>query len=159
MRQRTLASAVLAVVLTAFIAGCAGPMARGAQVVPASFDEHLVGTWSGKFWALGEFYYPIEGLMVLQVRPDHTFTVTATPTGAANNIAKPGTWSGTVTEEKGRLVLHTDKGAFPLFSSLERRGADELYGVANDPASGGGNIGFDFEKSDQPVARGEAIVR
>ena len=50
-------------------------------------------------------------------------------------------------------------GAFPMFSSLERRGADELYGVANDPASGGGNIGFDFEKSDQPVARGEAIVR
>jgi hypothetical protein len=141
MRQGTLASVVLAVVLTAFIAGCAGPMARSAQVVPASFDEHLVGTWSGKFWALGEFYYPIEGLMVLQVRPDHTFTVTATPTGAANNIAKPGTWSGTVTEEKGR------------------RGSDELYGVANDPASGGGNIGFDFEKSDQPVARGEAIVR
>ena len=31
--------------------------------------------------------------------------------------------------------------------------------MANDPASGGGNIGFDFEKSDQPVARGEAIVR
>jgi hypothetical protein len=56
-------------------------------------------------------------------------------------------------------VLHADKGAFPMFSSLERRSSDELYGVANDPASGGGNIGFDFEKSDQPVARGEAIVR
>lgn len=159
MRQRTLASAVLAVVLTAFIAGCAGPMAGAAPVVPARFDEHLVGTWNGKFWALGEFYYPIEGLMVLEVRPDHTFTVTATPTAAANNIAKPSTWSGTVTEEKGLLVLHTEKGAFPMFSSLKRRGADELYGVANDPASGGGNIGFVFEKGDQPVARGEGIVR
>ena len=159
MRQRPIVSAVLAVVLTAFIAGCAGPMAGAAQVVPASFDERLVGTWNGKFWALGEFYYPIEGLMVLQIRPDHTFTVTATPTGAANNIAKPGSWSGTVTEAKGRLVLHTDKGAFPMFSSLKRRGSDELYGIANDPASGGGNIGFDFEKADQPMARGEAIVR
>ena len=64
-----------------------------------------------------------------------------------------------MTEEKGRLVLHTDKGAFPMFSSLKRRGSDELYGIANDPASGGGNIGFDFEKADQPMARGEAIVR
>ena len=159
MRQHTISSAVLAVVLTALIAGCAGPMAAAPQVVPASFDEHLVGTWNGKFWALGEFYYPIEGLMVLKVQPDHTFTVTATPTGAANNIAKPSTWSGTVTEEKGRLVLHAQKGAFPMFSSLKRRGSDEMYGIANDPASGGGNIGFEFEKSDQPIARGEAIVK
>jgi hypothetical protein len=159
MRQRTLASAVLAVVLTALIAGCAGPMAGAGPIVPASFDEHLVGTWNGKFWALGEFYYPIEGLMVMDVRPDHTFTVTATPTGAANNIAKPSTWSGTVTEEHGRLVLHTTKGTFPMFSSATRRGSDELYGVTNDPASGGGNIGFEFEKADRPVARGEAIVR
>ena len=159
MRQRTLASTVIAVMLTALISGCAGPMAGGAQVVPASFDEHLAGTWNGRFWALGGFYYPIEGLMVLEVRPDHTFTVTATPTAAANNIAKPSTWSGTVTEEKGRLVLHVDKGAFPMFSSLKRRGSDELYGVANDPASGGGNIGFAFEKSDQAIIRSEAIVR
>ena len=47
MRQGTLASVVLAVVLTAFIAGCAGPMARSAQVVPASFDEHLVRRGAG----------------------------------------------------------------------------------------------------------------
>ncbi len=160
MRQRTLASAVLAVVLTALIAGCAGPMAGARQVVPASFDESLVGTWNGKFWAIGEFYYPVEGLMVMQIRPDHTFTVTTTPTGAANNIAKPNTWSGTVTEDKrGRLVLHADKGAYPMFYTLKRKGSDEMYGVANDPASGGGNIEFNFEKAAQPMARGEAIVR
>ncbi len=134
-------------------------MAGGRPVMPASFDEHLVGTWNGNFWALGEPYYPVEGLLVLQVRPDHTFTVTATPTGAANNIAKRGTWSGTVTEDNGRLVLHTTKGAYPMFASAKRRGSDQLYGVANDPASGGGTIAFEFQKADRPMARGEAIVR
>ena len=159
MRQRTIASTVLAVVLTAFIAGCAGPMAGAAQVVPASFDDQLlVGTWNGKFWALGEFYYPIEGLMVMQIRPDHTFTVTATPTGAANNYAKPSTWSGTVTQSKGRVVLHTAKGAFPMFSSLKISRDDVLYGVANDPQSGAGNIGFEFEKGTEAFVKGDAVL-
>jgi len=125
MRQGTLAGALIAVALTALIAGCAGPTVGSPTVTPAAFDEQLVGTWNGKFWALGE---------------DRSFTVTVTPTGAATNIAKPGSW-------------------FPVFSSLKRSGDDELYGVANDPASGGGNIGFKFEKGDQAMARGEAIVR
>jgi hypothetical protein len=125
MRQRTLASALIAVALTALIAGCAGPTVGPPTVTPAAFDEQLVGTWNGKFWALGE---------------DRSFTVTVTPTGAANNIAKPGSW-------------------FPVFSSLKRSRDGELYGVANDPASGGGDIGFKFEKGDQPMVRGEAIVR
>ena len=159
MRQRAFAWAVFAVVVTA-LAGCAGPMAGPRRVVPASFDENLVGTWNGKFWGIGDFYYPVEGVMVLEVRPDHTFTVKATPTAAANNIAKPSTWSGTVTEDgRGRLVLHAGTGAFPMFSSLKRRGSDQMYGVANDPASGGGSIGFSFEKATRPMARGEAIVR
>lgn len=159
MRQRTLASGLIAVALTALIAGCAGPAVTSAAVTPAAFDEHLVGTWNGMFWALGEFYYPIEGLMVLQIREDRSFTVTVTPTGAANNIAKPGSWSGTVSEEHGLVVLHATKGAFPVFSSLKRSRNGELYGVANDPASGGGNIGFEFERGDQPIVRGEAIVK
>jgi hypothetical protein len=46
-----------------------------------------------------------------------------------------------------------------VFSSLKRSRDGELYGVANDPASGGGNIGFKFEQADQPMARGEAIVK
>ena len=144
MRQHTLGSGLIAVVLTALIAGCAGPIVGSPTVTPAAFDEQLVGTWNGKFWALGE---------------DRSFTVTVTPTGAANNIAKAGSWSGTVSEEHGLVVLHATKGAFPVFSSLKRSRDGVLYGVANDPASGGGDIGFKFEKSDQPMARGEAIVR
>jgi len=159
MRHRTFASRFIGIALVVLIAGCAGPTVESAALRPAAFDEQLVGTWNGKFWALGEFYYPIEGLMVLQIREDRSFTVTVTPTGAANNIAKPGSWSGTVSQERGRVVLHATKGAFPVFSSLKRSRDGELYGVANDPASGGGDIGFKFEKGDQPMARGEAIVR
>jgi hypothetical protein len=97
--------------------------------------------------------------MVLQIKEDQSFTVTVNPTGAANNIAKPGSWSGTVSQEHGRVVLHAAKGAFPVFSSLKRSRDGELYGVANDPASGGGDIGFKFEKGAEGMARGEAIVR
>jgi hypothetical protein len=159
MRQRTLASGLIAVVLTALIAGCAGPTVGSPTVTPAAFDERLVGTWNGLFWALGEYYYPIEGIMVLRIQEDRSFTVTVIPTAAANNIAKPGSWSGTVSQEHGLVVLHATKGAFPVFSSLKRSGDGELYGVANDPASGAGDIGFKFEKADQPMARGEAIVK
>jgi len=113
-----LASALIAVALTALVAGCAGPTVGSPTVTPAAFDEQLVGTWNGQFWALGEFYYPIEGLMALQIREDRSFTVTVTPTGAANNIAKPRSWSGTVSQEHGRVVLHATKEAFPVFSSL-----------------------------------------
>jgi len=159
MRQRPFASVLSVLVVVALIAGCAGPTVGSAAVRPAAFDEHLVGTWNGMFWALGEFYYPIEGIMVLQIREDRSFTVTVAPTGAANNIAKAGSWSGTVSEEHGLVVLHATKGAFPVFSSLKRSRAGELYGVANDPASGGGDIEFKFEKADRPMVPGEAIVR
>jgi hypothetical protein len=159
MRQRPFASVLSMLVVAALIAGCAGPTVGSAAVTPAAFDEHLVGTWNGMFWALGEFYYPIEGIMVLQIREDRSFTVTVAPTGAANNIAKAGSWSGTVSEEHGLVVLHATKGAFPVFSSLKRSRKGELYGVANDPASGGGDIAFKFERADQPMVPGEAIVR
>jgi len=159
MRQHPFVSVLSMLVVVALIAGCAGPTVGSAAVTPAAFDEHLVGTWNGMFWALGEFYYPIEGIMVLQIREDRSFTVTVAPTGAANNIAKAGSWSGTVSEEHGLVVLHATKGAFPVFSSLKHSRAGELYGVANDPASGGGDIGFKFERADQPMVPGEAIVK
>jgi hypothetical protein len=159
MRHRPLASVLSMLVMLALSAGCAGPTVGSVAVTPAAFDEHLVGTWNGTFWALAEFYYPIEGIMVLQIREDRSFTVTVTPTAAANNIARAGSWSGTVSEEHGLIVLHATKGAFPVFSSLKRSRAGELYGVANDPASGGGDIGFKFERADQPMALGEAIVK
>jgi hypothetical protein len=157
MRQRRFALALIVVV--ALVAGCAGPsVGPSMSALPPSAGD-LVGTWNGMFWALGEFYYPIEGIMVLQIREDRSFTVTVAPTGAANNIAKAGSWSGTVSEEHGLVVLHATKGAFPVFSSLKRSRAGELYGVANDPASGGGDIAFKFERADQPLVPGEAIVR
>src|SRR5882672_252512 len=159
MRRHSFVSVLSMLVVVALIAGCAGPIVGSVAVTPAAFDEHLVGTWNGLFWALGEFYYPIEGIMVLQIREDRSFTVTVTPTAAANNIAKPGSWSGTVSEEHGRVVLHAAKGAFPVFSSLKRSRDGELYGVANDPASGGGDIAFKFERGDQPLVPGEGIVR
>jgi hypothetical protein len=160
MRHRTFASRFIGIALVALIAGCAGPTVESAALRSAAFDEQqLVGTWNGKFWALGEFYYPVEGLMLLQIREDRSFTVTVTPTGAANNYAKAGSWSGTVSQEHGLVVLHATKGAFPVFSSLKRSRDGELYGVANDPASGAGDIGFKFEKADQPMVRGEAIVK
>ena len=152
MRHRTFASGVIGMALVGLIAGCAGPTADSAGAKPATFDESLVGTWNGLFWALGEFYYPIEGTMVLQIREDRSFRVTVSPTGAANNIAKPGSWSGTVSLAHGLVVFHATKGAFPVFSSLKRSRADELYGVANDPASGGGNIAFKFERAAGGVA-------
>lgn len=159
MRYRTLASGLIAVALAALIVGCAGPTLGSAAVTPVAFDESLIGTWNGTFWALGEPYYPIEGIMVLQIREDRSFTVTVLPTPAANNIAKRGSWSGTVSEKHGLVVLHATEGAFPVFSSLKRSRAGELYGVANDPASGGGNIGFQFQRGDQSMVRGEAIVK
>jgi hypothetical protein len=156
MRHRTFASGLIGIALVALIAGCAGPTADSAGAKPAAFDESLVGTWNGLFWAPGEFYYPIEGIMVLQINEDRTFTVTVSPTGAANNIAKPGSWSGTVSQEHGLVVFHATKGAFPVFSSLKRSGSGELYGVANDPASGGGDIAFKFKRADRGTAGGQA---
>ena len=128
MRQHSFVSVLSMLVVVALIGGCAGPTVGSAAVTPAAFDEHLVGIWNGMFWALGEFYYPIEGIMVLQIREDRSFTVTVAPTGAANNIAKAGSWSGTVSEEHGLVVLHATKGAFPVFSSLKRSRNGELYG-------------------------------
>jgi hypothetical protein len=127
-RPRTLASGLIGVALAALIAGCAGPTVGSAAVTPAVFDE---------------------GIIVLQIREDRSFTVTVTPTEAANNIAKPGSWSGIVSEEHGPVVLHATKGALPVFSSLRRSRVGELYGVANDPASGG-DIGFKFERAINP---------
>jgi hypothetical protein len=159
MRQRRLASALTLIVVVALIAGCAGPSVGPSMSALTPSAGDLAGTWNGMFWALGEFYYPIEGIMVLQIREDRSFTVTVAPTGAANNIAKAGSWSGTVSEEHGLVVLHATKGAFPVFSSLKRSRAGVLYGVANDPASGGGDIAFKFERAEQPMVPGEAIVR
>ena len=121
--------------MVALIAGCAGPSAGPSRPAPAAFTPDLVGTWNGVFWWLGGNYWEDEGTLLLQIKEDGTFTVTMTPTPAANNIAKPTSWSGTVSQSGRLVVFHLSKGAWPAWSSLARSG-DALYGVANDPATG-----------------------
>jgi hypothetical protein len=146
MRRGTLASGVIGVVLITLIAGCAGPSIGSAGTPPAALDGNLVGNWNGLFWALAGFYYPVEGTLLLQIKADGSFTVTMTPTAAANNIAKASSWSGTVNQVGRRVVFHVAKGPFPAFSSLARSGPDTLFGVANDPATGF-DIGIKFERA------------
>jgi hypothetical protein len=135
MRQRTVAPALIGVVLVALIAGCAGPSAGPSMLTPAASTADLAGTWSGLFWWPGGTYWEDEGILVLQIKEDGTFTVTMRPTAAPNNIAKPTSWSGTVSQSGRRVVFHLSKGAWPAWSSLARSG-DALYGVANNPATG-----------------------
>ncbi len=142
MSHRTFASRLLVGVLVAVIAGCAGPNAGPALSGRAASAGDLAGTWHGQFWILGGFYYPDEGTLLLQVKEDGTFTVTMTPTDAANNIAKASSWSGTVSTRGGLVVFHTSKGPW---DSLLRSG-DILYGLANDPATEA-DIGIKFERA------------
>jgi len=134
MRKRTVAPALIGVVLVALIAGCAGSGA-GPSMTPAASTADLAGTWNGLFWWLGGHYVVDEGALLLQIKEDGTFTVTMRPTPAASNTAKASSWSGTVSQSGGRVVFHLSKGAWPAWASLARSG-DTLYGVANDPATG-----------------------
>lgn len=135
MRQRTHAPTLIGIVLVALIAGCAGPSAGPSMSVPAASIADLVGTWNGLFWWIGGTYWEDEGTLLLQIKEDGTFTVTMKPTAAANNIAKPSSWSGTVSRSGRLVVFHLSEGAWPAWSSLARCG-DTLYGVANNPATG-----------------------
>jgi hypothetical protein len=137
MWHRTVGPALFGVVLVALIAGCAGPSAGPSMLTPAASTADLVGTWNGLFWWLGGNYREDEGTLLLQIKEDGTFTVTMRPTPAANNIAKPTSWSGTVSQSGGRVVFHLSNGVWPAWSSLARsRSGDTLYGDANDPATG-----------------------
>ena len=59
-----------------------------------------------------------EGTVLLQIEEDGTFTVAMRPTGAANNVAKASSWSGTVSQSGARVVFHVAKGSWPAWSSL-----------------------------------------
>lgn len=135
MRQRRFALAFLGVVLVALMAGCAGPSAGPLMSTPAASTSDLNGTWNGVFGWLGGTYWEDEGTLRLQIKEDGTFTVTMTPTAAANNIAKVSSRSGTVSQSGRRVVFHLSKGTWFAWSSLTRSG-DTMYGVADDPATG-----------------------
>jgi len=147
MSTRRFGVGLVTVVLVALIAGCARPSARPSMPpLPAPAGD-LAGTWNGMFWALGGFYYPIEGTLLLQITEDGSFTVAMTPTPAANNIAKASSWSGTIGRRGPYVLFRLSKGRWPAWSSLTRSG-DTLYGVANDPATGF-PIGIKFERADR----------
>ena len=130
MRRGILGIVLTALALGLLIAGCAGVGAGASTSGPVSPAQDLVGSWSGVFWLLGGSYWVGDGTCLLRIERDGTFTVSVTPTAAANNLAKPGRWSGTVAE-RGRLVVFSQG----RWSSLIRSG-DTMYGVANDPATG-----------------------
>lgn len=146
MRQRTFASGLVGLALVAVIAGCAGPSTGPSMTRPVASASDLTGTWNGRFWILGGFYYTDDGAILLQIKEDGTYTVAMTPTGGANNIAKASSWSGTVAENGKRVVFRTSRGPWSgTWSSLARSG-DTLYGVANDPATGA-DIEIKFERA------------
>ena len=135
------------------IAGCAGPSVDQSISRPAEFADALAGTWQGSFWWVGGVLYVDEGSLLVQIKEDGTFTATMTPTGAANNIAKASSWSGTVSQSGRRVVFHLAKGSLPTWSSLARSG-DMLYGVAKNPATGA-DIAIKVERA----ARGSGRIR
>ena len=128
MRRGTLGIVLTALTLGLLIAGCASLGASAAS--PASPAQGLAGSCHGVFWWLGGSYWADEGTCRLRIETDGTFTLSITPTAAANNLAKPGRWSGRVAE-RGRLVVFSQG----RWSSLVRSG-DTMYGVANDPTTG-----------------------
>ena len=136
---------LVTVVSVALIAGCAGFNTDSSMTPPTTSSGDLAGTWNGRFWALGGDYYPIEGILRLEIAQDGTFTVAMRPTPAANNIAQASSWSGTIGQRGRLVVFHFSHGQLPVWSSLARS-ADTMYGVAKDPATGFG-IGIMLERT------------
>jgi len=136
----------------ALIAGCAVLGVGPSVSWPAAFAGDLAGAWQGSFWWLGGVLYADEGSLLVQIKDDGGFTATMTPTGAANNIAKASTWSGTVSQNERLVVFHVAKGSLPAWSSLARSG-DMLYGVAKNPATGA-NIEIKLERASRGLQLG-----
>ncbi|HET8531887.1 MAG TPA: hypothetical protein VFO08_12110 [Methylomirabilota bacterium] len=96
MRQRPFTTTLAALALGSLLAGCAGVGVGTSTSSPTAPARALAGTWRGGFWWLGGSYWGDEGTCLLEIKEDGTFTVSITPTAAANNLAKPGRWSGAV---------------------------------------------------------------
>jgi len=141
MNQKILGShLVLAASLLVLLGGgCAG---RGADGTPPPNIRDLSGTWHGDIVQPGGSLYTVEARAVLEIKHDGTFTATVTPVLAANNLAKPSTWSGTVVGSETRVTFRTAQG--PWLMLAHARG--HLYGIANDPATGMA-VMIDFERA------------
>lgn len=101
MRRRAFTTALTALALRSLTAGCAGVGVGASTSGAVSPAQDLVGSWHGAFWLLGGSYSVGDGTCLLRIERDGTFTVSVTPTAAANNLAKPGRWSGTGPREGG----------------------------------------------------------
>lgn len=130
------AGVVACVGMVALVAGCAGPSANmasdasgpiAAALSPAS---DLAGTWRGSFSQVSAFFDIDDGDVVLQIKEDGTFVerVTRSKSGT-NNLAKNGTWSGTVVRSGNRITLRSSQR--PWLTLI--RSGNTLYGVAEDP--------------------------
>ena len=122
--------------LVALVAGCAGPSAStasdmsGPTAAAYSPASDFTGTWRGSFTQVGAGLYIDDGDVVLQIKEDGTFVARSSRSKAGtNNLAKAGTWSGTVVRSGNRITLRTLQG--PWFTLV--RSGNILYGVAKDP--------------------------
>lgn len=133
MRRHEVGAVFVTIALVALLAGCSGQLPGRPVATPQTLAGDSAGTWNGHFWIVGGFYYPNEGTILLQVKGDGTYTVRMTPRPAANNIAKPSSWSGNVVQNEILAVFRTLHQPWSgAWSSLARSG-NTLYGVANDP--------------------------
>ncbi len=136
MLRVRLAQLVSSVGLVALVAGCAGPSAQiasdasgpiAAALAPAS---DLTGTWRGSFSQVSAIFYIDDGDVVLQIKEDGTFVARVTRSKAGtNNLAKAGTWSGTVVRSGNRITFRSSQG--PSLTLV--RSGNTLYAVAEDP--------------------------
>jgi hypothetical protein len=150
MPYRKLLTGFTVPVLIALVAGCAGPTAGSSMAsTPASVSD-LTWTWKGLYWWIGGVYYEDEGTALLEIKDDGTYTVTMSPTPAANNIAIPQKWSGHVVQKGRTIEFHTaHEGWSGSWASLRLSGDDDtLYGVTRDPAGGAtSDIEIEFRRA------------
>jgi hypothetical protein len=122
--------------LVALVAGCAGPSANTASdtsgpiAAAHSPASDFTGTWRGSFTQVGAVLYTDDADVVLQIKEDGTFITRVTRSKAGtNNLAKAGTWSGTVVQSGNWITLRSSQGPW---LTLVRSG-NILYAVAEDP--------------------------
>jgi hypothetical protein len=117
--------------------GCAW---RSADAAPPNARD-LAGVWHGDIVQPGGSLYTVEARAVLEINADGTFTATVTPLLGANNLARPSSWSGTVTGDGSRVTFRIARG--PRLMLI--RSAEHLYGMANDPSTAM-DVLIDFER-------------
>jgi hypothetical protein len=74
--------------------------------------------------------YTDDGDVALQIKEDGTFVARVSRSKAGtNNLAKAGTWTGTVISRGNRITLRSSQGPWVRLI----RSGNSLYAVAEDP--------------------------